>query len=168
MSSAPYRQAPVTEEIVARAVDIIGAEGAEEEEIERQLLALVTDKLLAMRLREWIREAFGRAMVLQMSKVRFLDSFMVFTPERKRVDIPNHAEPILEISMRLARKMMRDGRQAQCERIAITSSCAQSASNAAEQGVSLDGAVSATAFNGIPAEAYPDYPKSFWKRLFGK
>lgn len=169
MDSSSYRQAPVSAEIVAQAVDIIGAEGAEEEEIVKQLLDLAGDELLAKRLREWIREAFGREMVFGLSGggVTFLDTFGVFTRDRKPVNVPNRAEPILDISLRLARKMVQDGRQVQFARIAITSSCAQTALNAREQGASMEGATMATAFNGIPAEAYPDYPKSFWKRLLG-
>ncbi len=124
--------------------------------------------MLAKRLREWIREAFGRALLLHGGhRIHFVDTFIVYTSERKRVDVPNHAEPIVELATRLAQDHLRQDRKEYVHRIALGSAPVQSAMQAIEQGVSLDGAVSASAFNGIPAEAYPDYPKSFWKRLFG-
>ncbi|MEK7949572.1 hypothetical protein [Luteolibacter soli] len=159
----------MTDEMVAQAADILAAEGAEEDGIGARVLDLAGDELLAKRLREWIREVFGRVMLLDAGhRIHFLDTFSVYTSDRKPVRIPNHAEPIVEIATRLAQDHLRRGRKEYVYRIAEGSAPVRSALPAIEQGVSLDGAVSASAFNGIPAEAYPDYPKSFWKRLLGR
>ena len=150
----PPGQAPVSYEVVVQAADILAAEGAEEEGIETKLLALAGDEMLAKRLREWIREAFGRAVLLDSGhRIHFVDSFSVFTRERKAVTVPNRAEPIVEMGTRLAQEYLRQDRKEFVLRIAEGSAALRSAMPAIEQGVSLDGAVSASAFKGIPAEA---------------
>jgi hypothetical protein len=162
------RQAPVSYELVVQAADILAAEGMDEEGIKAQLLALTGDELLAKRLREWVREVFGRVMLLDSGhQIQFVNTFSVFTSDRKAVSVPNRAEPIVELATRLAEDHLKQGRKEYVFRVGESSAPLRTALPALEQGVSLDGAVMASAFNGIPAEAYPGYPKSFWKRLFG-
>jgi hypothetical protein len=168
-NSNSSRLAPVSYELVVQATDILAAEGVEEEGIKAKLLALTGDELPAKRLREWIREVFGRVMLLDVGhRIHFVDTFSVFTSERKAVTVPNRAEPIVEMATRLAQELLKQGRKEYVFRVGEGSAAMRSALPAIEQGVSLDGAVMASAFNGIPAEAYPDYPKSFWKRLLGR
>ena len=163
------RQAPVSYELVVQAAEILATEGIDEEGIKAKLLALAGDELLAKRLREWIRETFGRVMLSDAGhRIQFVDTFTVFTSDRKSVSVPNRAEPIVELATRLAQDHLKQGRTEYVFRVAETSASVRTASPAIEQGVSLDGAVMASAFNGIPAEAYPDYPKSFWKKLLGR
>jgi hypothetical protein len=162
------RQAPVSYELVVQAADILATEGIDEDGIEAQLLALTGDELLAKRLREWIREAFGRVVLLSGHRIHFLDTFTVLTSERKLIKVPNRAEPIIKMAGRLAVDYLSQGRKEYVLLIAETSAPMQTALSMIEKGLSLDGAMMASAFNGIPAEAYPDYPKSFWKRLLGR
>src|SRR5687768_821394 len=113
------RQAPVSYELVVQAADILATEGIDEDGIEAQLLALTGDELLAKRLREWVRQIFGRVMLLDAGhRIHFVDTFTVFTSERKAVTVPDRAEPIVELAARLAQDHLKQGRKEYVFRIA--------------------------------------------------
>jgi hypothetical protein len=152
-SNSP-RQAPVSYEMVAQAAEMLAAEGAEEEEVERQLIIFTGDELLADRLQAWIREIFGRVLLQDGGHwIDYGDTFSVRAKDGKSVHLPYRVEPLAELAARLARDCLSQGRREFVVRIASQSASLRAALHAINQGVSLEGARSATAF-GIPAEAY--------------
>lgn len=160
---------PIPEETVQAAIAIIGSSGIEDEQIERDVRALVTDDMTARRLIDWIPEAFGIVLVSHISnKIILPKTFSAKSTAGKWVELPFETEPIFVTALQIAQTMIHDGPKEVFQNVSLRSSMTNTVNNALNSGVSLDGAcMSGPALIGIPAEVYPSPPKPFWRRLFG-
>lgn len=159
---------PITDDLIRRAVEILGTEGLGDDEIKFRLLSLADNNdSLARRLLEWVPEGFGRMVVSRLGRIDFGSSFSVRDAREKWISIPNKEEPILESALRVAHEMFRDETLDAHQRIATRSATFNSADQVLASGSSLDGVISATAMIGLRAEDYPHYKPSFLKKLFG-
>ena len=157
---------PISNEIIASAITLLGADGISNDEIEAQVAALVADPMEARRLIDFIPEAFGRVLVSHLGKPVLLKTFAARNAQGKWKWLPFTSEPIFVAALEIAEVAYRDSPRERFQNIATRSSIAKTANKALNSGVSIDGAVfSGPALIGIPAEVYPE-PPSFWRRLF--
>jgi hypothetical protein len=156
----------ISDDVVSNAIRILGSDGISEDEIEAQVAALVSDPMEARRLVDWIPEAFGMVLVSHLGKPVLPNTFSAKDVQGKWKSFPITCEPIFVSALVVAQRIFHDGPRALHQNIAMRSSIANTANNALNAGVSIDGAVfSGPALIGIPAEVYPKQP-SFWQRLF--
>jgi hypothetical protein len=125
------------------------------EDLERLVLGLTDDAMLARRLIDWIPETFAIVLVSHMGKVAFSGTFSAKNREGKWVEINMHSEPIHASAMRAALEMLHSGPRESFERIMSRSSILAVVNKALNAGESIDGmTLSGPAFIGIPAEVY--------------
>lgn len=160
---------PIPEETVQAAIAIIGTSGIEDEQIERDVRALVSDDMTARRLIDWIPEAFGIVLVSHISnKIILPKTFSAKSTAGKWVQLPFQTEPIFVTALQIAQVIFHEGPKETFQNVSLRSSMTNTVNNALNSGVSLDGAcMSGPALIGIPADVYPSPPKPFWRRLFG-
>jgi len=160
---------PVTNETIEAAIQIIGRNEIEDEEIEREVRELVADDMTARRLIDWIPEAFGYVLVAHMEgKVVMPTTFMAKASDGKWRSIKFTREPIFVAALQIAQRVYHEGPRELFQNTSLRSSVVNAVSNLLNSGGSLDGAcMSGPALIGIPAEVYPA-PPSLWSRLFGR
>lgn len=160
---------PISEDTIRSAISIIGTQGIEDDQIERDVRALVDDDMSARRLIDWIPEAFGIVLVSYISnKIVLPKTFSAKSAAGKWVEIPFEKEPIFAEALKMAQTIYHEGPKDIFQNVSFRSSMTNTVDNALNSGASLDGAyLSGPALIGIPAEVYPIVTKSFWRRLFG-
>ena len=158
---------PIEPAILESAIEIIGADGVTDEEIEERVFALTGDAMLARRLIDWLPEVFGTVAVAHMGKITFVDTFSAKTERGKWKSIPMKAEPIFVEGIKLAQAAWHRDWTKVHERVALRRGVMSSVGNLLDSGQSLDGATtSGPALIGIPAELYrsevPLFQRLFW------
>lgn len=157
----------IPDEIIERAIDILGTEGLSDEEIEEKVASLVSDPMDARRLIDWIPEAFGAHVIAHLGKPVLPAFFSARNAKGRYITFPIDHEPIYAVAQGMAARMRDEGIRDQVLAIAARSSIFQAAQKAILAGVSIDGAVcSGPALVGIPAEVYPAPKRTFLERLF--
>lgn len=162
--------APIPHETIERAVAIIGTTGITKDEIEAQVLALVSDAMAARRLIDFIPEAFGLVLLSHLpAKLQLPDSFHARDAGGEMQTFNLNAEPVFIAAVQIGQRIYHEGQAELFQNVSLRSSMVNSVNNALNAGSRLENLVmSGPAFLGIPAEVYPTPPKkSFWRRLFG-
>jgi hypothetical protein len=159
---------PIPEETVRAAIFIIGTPEIEDEQIEKDVHALVDDDMAARRLIDWIPEAFGMVLVSHLSnKIVLPKTFSARSTNGKWFEMPFEVEPIFVVTLKMAQTIYHEGPRDVFRNVSRRSSMTNTVNNALNSGASLDGGcLSGPALIGIPADVYPLPPISFWRRLF--
>ena len=162
----------VTDELLQRAISLLGEGERRDAEILVSVARLVPDKLTAHRLIDWIPEAFGMVLLPHVGEVVLPTTFSARAKDGTWKQFSFDREPIFGLTLPIATEMYHDGRRAIFSKIAQRSSLVVIANKALNAGKSLDGAqVGGPAMLGIPAEFYEmqlkPTGKSFWKKLVG-
>jgi len=143
------------DQLVAATITLLGDSETSPADLERRVLGLTEDAMLARRLIDWIPETFGIVLVSRMGKVAFSGTFSAKNQEGKWVKINMDSEPIHASAMRAALEMLHSGSRESYERIVGRSSILAVVNKALNAGESIDGmTLSGPAFIGIPAEVY--------------
>jgi hypothetical protein len=160
---------PISHETVHAAIAIIGTSEVDDEQIERDVRALVSDDMTARRLIDWIPEAFGIVLVSHISnKIILPKTFSAKTAAGKWIQLPLQTEPIFVTALQIAQTMFHEGPKEVFQNVSLRSAMTNTVNDALNSGASLDGGcMSGPALIGIPADVYPSPPMSFWRRLFG-
>lgn len=158
---------PVTQALVERVIAVMGADGMSGEEIERSVLALAQDPMLARRLIDWIPEAFGLVLAPHVASVTLPTTFSAKSRRGAWMEFDLRVEPIVPVAIRLGAEMYHAGPSDAFRNIAIRGGIFATLNKALNHGSPLDGAtLSGPAMLGIPAETYLPKPVSLWRRLF--
>ena len=147
--------------LVAASITLLGDPETSLTDLERRVLGLTEDAMLARRLIDWIPETFAIVLVSHMAKVAFSGTFSAKNQEGKWVEINLKSEFIHASAMRAALEMWHAGSRESFERIATRSSILAVVNKALNAGESIEGmTLSGPAFIGIPAEVYVSCQKS--------
>lgn len=159
----------IAEDIIEKAVALLGAEDLDDEAIETRMKALTNgDAMESRRLIDWIPEAFGLSMAAELAPRAILPrTFQARDKKGNWIDFDLGREPVYVSAAAIARRLRRDGPEDVFSNIAARSSVMSAVLSAHASGAPLDGAaIGGPALAGIPAEVYAP-KKSFWSRLFG-
>ena len=149
------------DQLVAATITLLGDPETSLADLERRVLGLTEDAMLARRLIDWIPETFGIVLVSHMGKVAFSRTFSAKNQKGKWVEINMNSEPIHSSAMRAALEMLHSRSRESFERIATRSSILAVVNKALNAGESIDGmTLSGPSFIGIPAEVYVRPQKS--------
>jgi hypothetical protein len=157
----------VSDELIERAIAIIGRDGISDEELEAQVLDLAQDSMLARRLIDWPPEAFGLVLIPHLAAVNLPTTFSAQTRSGKWMEFEFHVEPIFAAAVRIGVEMYHSGPRATFKNVVLRSSIVNAVNKALNENVSIEGAaLSGPALIGIPAETYLSKPGSLWRKLF--
>lgn len=172
---------PISDEVIAQTIEILGTTGIEDESIEQRVRELVTDDMSARRLIDWIPEAFGLVLASHLpDKLVLPATFSVKDIKGNWVELRFQVEPIFTAALKMATRLFHEGPVETFENVAARGSLTNAICRAKEKGRSMDGAVmGGPAFLGISAEVYDSTPapatsgrsqsrKSFWQRLVSR
>lgn len=157
----------ISADIVAQAIELLGAEEATEERLADQFAALVGDELDACRLRDCIPEAFGLVLASHLCpSMKLPDCFQALDESGTWRPIPLRAEPVFVHALPIALHTFHHGPRARFRNIANMSSVVAALDNALNAGGSLDGStLHGPQMQGLPARLYdvpadpvPDQP----------
>lgn len=145
--------------LVIEAVEILGQDGAREGDIEARMLALADgDEMLARRLIDCLREAFGLVVVSHVrgaDQMTMPDSFKAQDAQGEWREFPMSAEPIMAMGARIASHVYHEGPRALLRNIADCSAMLNTVNNALNAGGTLEGStLNGPEFLGIPADLY--------------
>jgi hypothetical protein len=162
----PNPMMPVTSDIIARAVDILGADDLSEDEVESRVAGLVADSMTATRLIDWIPEAFGFVWVSQLSTTTMPTAFGAQKASGEWEESPLTSEPIFTAALPIAQAMLKDGPHAMFHKISTQSCLANAFRRSLDKGCPIDGGVlEGPCLLRIPAEVYHAAKRSFWRKL---
>jgi len=149
------------DQLVAATITLLGDPETSPADLERCVLGLTEDAMLARRLIDWVPETFAIVLVSHMGKVAFSGTFSAKNQKGKWVEINMNSEPIHASATRAALEMFHSGPRESFERIVSRSSILAVVNKALNAGESLEGmTLSGPAFIGIPAEVYVSPQKS--------
>lgn len=138
-----------------KVIELIGSSSLTEDDIERQVLALLGDSEIARRAIDWIPEAFALVVVDHMAKVKLPTTFSAKGRDGVWHQIPLSAEPIFTQAVHKATETFHQGPRDLFVAIARRSGVLGSVNQALSGGHDIDGAtLSGPALIGIPAETY--------------
>lgn len=150
----PQLSAP-SDSALKQAIDIIGQEGINEDEIERQVAALVPEPMLARRMIDWLPEVFGLVLVSHMDGIELPTTFSARDQRGRWHRFDFELEPVFKSGLVLAAEMYLDGPRRAFGALALRSSVVSAASQALRESGTLEGAeLAGPALAGIPAELY--------------
>ena len=157
-----------TEELLQKAIAVIGRDGISEDDIEVEISAIIEEQMLARRLIDWLPEIFGIVLVSHMGDIHLPNTFSAKDASGNWIELEFDVEPIVQVAARLATEMYHAGPRNTFSNIALRSSMVDAVNRALNQQESLNGArLSGPALIGIPAEIYLPPLKPFWYRFFG-
>ncbi|SFL32033.1 hypothetical protein [Lysobacter sp. cf310] len=143
------------ESVLKQAIDIIGQEGISEDEIERQIAALIDEPMLARRVIDWLPEVFGLVLVSHMDQVELPTRFSARDQRGRWHRFEFEIEPVFKSGLVLAVEMYHAGPRRGFGALALRSSVVAAASQALRENGTLEGAeLAGPALAGIPAELY--------------
>jgi len=150
----------VSNEVIERAIEILGEAGIPVEETEARLAKLVSDPMTVRRLADFIPEAFGLILIAHLGdgkmNIAMPSGFQAADTKRKWHSFPFSSEPIFIHATRVATTMYHNGLRDVFKTVSLKSSTVSSVNNALNQGAKLENAtLSGPALIGIPAEIYP-------------
>ena len=162
----------VTDELLQRAISLLGEGERRDAEILVSVARLVPDKLTAHRLIDWIPEAFGYVLLPHVADLVPPATFTARAKDGSWKTFSFEREPIFAEAVKIAADMYRDNPRGVFSHIAKRSTMVEAVNKALNAGRSLAGAqIAGPEMLGIPAEFYemPAKPtaKSFWKKLVG-
>jgi hypothetical protein len=156
------------DELVTGCISVLGQPGISPDEVEREVLRLAADPMMARRLIDWVPEAFGLVLVSHIGKVQFGNTFSALDQRGKWITIDVSREPIFAAALKPATVMFHSGPRDVFESIATRSSTLACVNSALNAGASIENAhLSGPALIGIPAEVYVSRRQSWWRRLLG-
>lgn len=149
-----------------KVVELIGSNSLAEDVIERQVLALVGDPMIARRAIDWIPEAFALVVAGHMDKVKLPTTFSAKGRDGVWHRFPLSAEPIFAQAMRKAAETFHHGPRDLFGAVAQRSGILDAVNKALNAGQDINGGtLSGPALIGIPAETYTLRP-SWWQRVW--
>lgn len=157
----------VSEELLLKAIDVIGRDGISDDEIEVEILVLAQEQMLARRLIDWLPEIFGIILVSHMGEIQLPTTFSAKNKRGKWIELEFKVEPLVQIASMVATDIYHAGPRNTFSNIALRSCMVDAVNRALNESRSLVGAqLSGPALMGIPAEIYVPRSKPFWGRLF--
>lgn len=156
----------VSDEQLEKIAMLVGAESADDEQLEFRVVTLVQDPMLAKRLISWLPEAFGIVLIPHIDSVILPKTFRAKNKRGEWVEIDLDAEPIFRPAVQLATHMYHNGPRSIFSNIATRSAIVDAVNRALNEVGSIQGAtLSGPALVGIPAEIYLSEPQSIWEKL---
>jgi len=160
---------PVSPEVLAAAIEILGTTGISKEETENRMRAIADDPMQARRLIDFIPEAFGLVLLAHNGKPIWPTKFSALDTKGESRSFPLAVEPIFDSAIEAAQSMFHEDRPECFQNIACRSAIMGAANNLLKAGGSIDGAVvSGPALLGIPAEIYPEQKTPWLTRVARK
>lgn len=152
----------ISADIVAQAIELLGADGATEERLADQFIALIGDDMGTRRLRDCIPEAFGLVLASHLCPtLKLPDYFQALDASGTWQRIPLRAEPAFVHALPIALHIFHHGPRARFRNIADMSSVVAALNNALNAGDSLDGCtLHGPQMQGLPASLYEVPPDS--------
>lgn len=141
--------------VLAAAIEILGAENTDDDEVDFQISTLVDNAVTARRLADWPPEAFGIVLISRACKVTLPKTFFALNAKERWVEFSFDREPLFGACLLIAQDMYHKGPRDTFENVSRRSSMLHAVRNALEAGDSVDGGILVgPAFIGIPAEVY--------------
>jgi len=157
----------VSKEQLEKVAGLMGAENADDEQLESLVVTFVGEPMLAKRLISWLPEAFGMVLISHMDSVILPKTFSAKSERGNWVELDLNAEPIFQPAVQLATHMYHNGPESTFSNIATRSAVVAAVNRALNEVRSLHGAtLSGPALINIPAEIYLSKPSSIWRKLF--
>ncbi len=157
----------VPDEILGQAINLLGKGELTQEHIEAALEATGIEAQTAHRLALFTPEAFGFILAGHLKeKIAPASTFSVQKQDGKWSQVPFSAEPIFVAAVKAAQAMYHSGPRESFKAIASRSSVMNVINDALNRGASIEGAAMAIAFNGIPAEIYPEAKRTLFEKFF--
>jgi len=164
-----YLMKPISQEVVSRAVEIIGEDGISDVDIEFQLLDIVPDSITAKRLFLFIPEAFGIVLANRIARVTMPTEFDAKNSENVWERFALSCEPVFACALQAAEVMYDSEREKIFNNVAMRSSIMHALNNMVKNGSKMDGTCfTPIAVISIPAEIYRTPKKSMWRKIFGR
>ena len=161
----------VTDELLQRAISLLGEGERRDAEILVSVARLVPDKLTAHRLIDWIPEAFGYVLLPHVGDLRLPAAFTARAKDGGWREFSFDREPIFAQTVAIATAMYADNPRGVFSLVAKRSTMVQAVNAVLNEGRSAKGiAVAGPAIAGVPAEFYDARPKAaggFWRKLVG-
>lgn len=156
----------VTKETLLAAIEILGIESLDDDEVDAQISNLVNDPMTVRRLVDWPPEAFGLVLISHGWKINLPTTFTAFDARQRSIEFRFDREPIFAASLLIAQEMYHNGPRDIFKTVSLRSAMLDTVISALNAGASVDGAtLSGPALIGIPAEVYQLPKTSFWQRI---
>lgn len=157
------------EKEVQKAIDLMSRTALAGGDVDVAVTAEFPDDVMASRLLNFIREAFGTVFILHLDgKAPILpQNFQVMALAGQWKQVPFSHEPVFAIAVRQAQEMYHSASRANFMAIAMLSATYAIVEQAAEKGVSIAGATfGAPCIGGVPAEIYPPMKRNLAEKFF--
>ena len=157
----------VTKETLIAAIEILGNESIDDDEIDARISNLVSDPMTVRRLADWPPEAFGLVLISHGWQIHLPTTFTALDKRERSIEFHFDREPIFAASLIIAQEMYHNGPRDIFRIVSLRSAMLNTVNSALNAGASVDGGtLSGPALIGIPAEFYQLPKRSFWRRIF--
>lgn len=157
----------VSKETLIAAIEILGMDNIDDDEIDVRISKLVDEPITVRRLADWPPEAFGLVLISHEWNVNLPTTFTALDARKRSVEFTFDREPIFAESVTIAQDMYHNGPRDTFKAVSLRSAMLNTVNNALNSGVDIDGGtLSGPSLIGIPAEVYQLPKRSFWQKIF--
>ncbi|MCA9116669.1 MAG: hypothetical protein KDA79_16425 [Planctomycetaceae bacterium] len=142
-------------ETISQAIEILGTNGTDEDQIWDRLCRLVEDPISVGRLFVWPPEAFGYVLISHSWEIGLPETFSACSANGKWHEFELKCEPVFVESVQIATQIYHNGPREVYSKMAQRSALLNSMNNTMEADSPVEGGqLNGPALAGIPAEIY--------------